>query len=121
MARVLLVVLVAAFLITVASIVTLVPGLLLVAVLTWFSAPGLALALRLYRAPDIRQPDDNAAPSATSAWLAALMIGPAWGYVLSSLVLLGMWSAGIRGFGWLMLAPVPALLAIRPARALARY
>jgi hypothetical protein len=93
----------------VVALVTILPlrfGLGLLAILIWFAVPGVLLARRLYG----RQP---------GSWAAALFAGPAWGYVLSSLVLLGLWVAGIRGFGWLMLAPIPAALLVWPAKRLA--
>jgi hypothetical protein len=80
------------------------PGaLVLAAVLIWFAVPGILLGRRLY-----------------GSWAAAVLAGPAWGYVFSSLALLAFWAAGIRSFGILMLAPLPAAAVIWPARALAR-
>lgn len=78
----------------------------LLAILAWFAVPGIVLGRRLYAA----QP---------GSWTAAVLAGPAWGYVLSSLALLALWTAGIRGFGWAMLAPIPAVVAAWPAGALA--
>jgi hypothetical protein len=44
------------------------------------------------------------------AGLFAWLIGPAWGYVLSSLIALGLWTCGARGAWILAAAPVIALL-----------
>jgi hypothetical protein len=95
-------------LIVLGSIVPIAAGLLLLGVFAWFASPGIVLARRLYSAQ-------------ASGPGAALLIGPAWGYILSSLVLLGLWTAGVRGYGWLLLAPIPAIAAALPAGRLARY
>ena len=95
-------------LITLGSIMPLTGGLLLLAVFAWFAVPGFVLARRLYSA--------QASGSST-----ALLIGPAWGYILSSLVLLALWTAGVRSYGWLLLSPIPAIAAVLPAGRLARY
>jgi hypothetical protein len=42
---------------------------------------------------------------------AALLTGPAWGYALSSLVLLGFWAGGVRSPAWLLAAPAVAIAA----------
>ena len=97
---------VAAVLFTLAVIVPSWSALGLVAVLAWFAVPGVVLARRLYGGQ-------------TGGWAAALLAGPGWGYVLSSLVLLGLWVAGVRSVFWLALAPVPASIAVLPARKLA--
>jgi len=97
---------VAAILATLGSILPLPKAFGLLAVLIWFAMPGVVLGRRLYGA----QP---------GAWPAALLAGPVWGYAFSSLVLLGLWAAGVRSFGWLMLAPIPAAVAAWPARRLA--
>jgi hypothetical protein len=55
----------------------------LAAVMGWFCLPGVVLGLTLYRG----QPGRG---------LAAWLLGPAAGYVLSSLVLLALWAAGVR-------------------------
>src|SRR5262245_56137558 len=91
---------------TLASFVPLVSGLGLLGIVAWFSLPGVLLGWRLYG-------------GRPGGWTAALLAGPAWGYVLSSLVLLGFWAFGIRSFQVLMLAPVPALVLVWPAGALA--
>lgn len=97
----------AAVLVTLYSIAPLLSGLALIGVLVWFSVPGILLAGRLYG----RQP---------GWWMAAILVGPAWGYVLSSLMLLALWAAGIRSIALLMLSPIPALIAVWPARRLAQ-
>ncbi len=97
---------VAVTLIALGSILPLTWGLGLIAVLMWFALPGVALARRLYGPHP-------------GGWIAALLVGPAWGYVASSLVLLGLWASGIRSFALLMLAPLPAVAAVWPARRLA--
>jgi len=94
-----------ALLATLSAFVPLVPGLGLLAILIWFSVPGVVLGWRLYG-------------TQRGGGLAALLAGPAWGYVLSSLVLLGLWAAGIRSVPVLMLAPIPAIVVVWPARAL---
>jgi hypothetical protein len=73
-------------------------------ILAWFAVPGVVLAERLY-----------------GRWSVAWLAGPAWGYALSSVVLLGLWAAGVRELAWLMLAPVPAAIAVWPARRLAGH
>jgi hypothetical protein len=78
----------------------------LLTILLWFALPGVLLARQMYR----REP---------SKWTAALLAGPACGYVLSSLVLLALWIAGVRNFFWLMTAPIPAVLIAWPAGSLA--
>jgi hypothetical protein len=82
-----------AILITVGAIVPLGTGLKQLVVLLWFAAPGVVLALSTYR--------QNA-----GRWAAACFAGPAWGYALSTVALLAFWTAGVRSFGWLMLAPI---------------
>ena len=54
----------------------------------WCAVPGIALARRLYGANE-----------RASGWSVALLAGPAWGYALSSVALLGLWAAGIRSPG----------------------
>lgn len=73
-------------------------ALVLFGVISWFALPGLVLAWRLYG----RQ---------QGGWLAALLSGPAWGYILSSLVLLGFWMAGLRAGVWIAAAPLVASVA----------
>ena len=98
------------FLAVLACLFTILPSpyaLVLMAVLAWFAVPGVTLARRLYG-------------SQPGGWGAALLAGPPWGYILSSVVLLALWALGVRRFVWLMAAPVPATLLVWPARALAR-
>lgn len=90
-----------AVLLTVGAIV---PGLTcvwLLAVLVWFAVPGILLALGAYRGQAGR-------------WMAALLVGPAWGYALSLTALLALWAAGVRTFGWLMVAPLAASILAWP-------
>jgi hypothetical protein len=96
----------AAFLVTLSALAPPGWGALLVAVLVWFALPGVFFAWRLY----------GAQPGATAA---ALLAGPAWGYVLSSLALLALWAAGTRHIALLMLAPAIGGVAALPARRLA--
>ena len=96
----------AAIVIAFAGIVPFPSGLLLIGVLIWFAVPGVLLGRRLYGG----QP---------GGWPAAFLAGPAWGYVLSSLALLGLWAGGVRSFRWLMLAPIFAALMAWPFRRLA--
>ena len=91
---------------TLAAFVPFVSGLGLLAIVGWFSLPGVLLGWRLYG-------------GRPGGWTAALLAGPAWGYVLSSLVLLDLWAFGVRSFPILMLAPIPAMVLVWPARALA--
>ncbi len=74
--------------------------------LVWFALPGVLLVRRLY----------GSQPGSTAA---ALLAGPAWGYVLSSLALLALWAVGTRHIALLMLAPIVGGLAALPARRLA--
>ncbi len=97
--------LIIALLATVAAFVPVLPGIGLVGLVVWFSTPGIVLGRRLYG-------------NQRGGWIAALLAGPAWGYVLSSLALLALWAGGVRSFPVLMLAPVPALIFVLPARAL---
>jgi hypothetical protein len=78
----------------------------LFSVMVWWSVPGLVLAKRLY---------GSRTRNAVAAWL----IGPAWGYVLSSLVLLGLWAAGVRRPSILLMSPLPAIACVWPAHRLA--
>ena len=101
-----IVALIAAFLATLYALVPLLWGALLIAMLVWFALPGVLFARRLYGS----QPGSLAA---------ALLAGPAWGYVLSSLGLLALWAVGTRHIALLMLAPVLGGVAALPARRLA--
>jgi hypothetical protein len=70
-------------------------GLVLFAITAWFSVPGLATAWLMYEP----SPGRN---------FAAWVVGPIWGYGLSSLVLLAFWTAGVRGMA-LLAAPIVAI------------
>jgi len=92
------------------SLVVLLPSfrlITLLVVLLWVASPGIVLGWRLYG-------------GSRGGGIAAVLVGPAWGYVLTSLVVLGLWAAGVRSFGWLMVAPAVAVVAIWPAGALKR-
>ena len=78
----------------------------LVAAMAWFCLPGVVLWGRIYRGQPGRL-------------LAGCLLGPATGYVLSSLVMLGLWASGVRATGLLVLAPVLATAAAWPAGRLA--
>ena len=55
----------------------------LVVVFGWVVLPGAIVAWRLHGA----QP---------RAWIPALLVGPVWGFALSSVVLLALWMSGVR-------------------------
>jgi hypothetical protein len=95
-----------AFLATVYALVPLLWGAVLIAMLVWFALPGVLFARRLY----------GSQPGSTAA---ALLAGPAWGYVLSSLGLLALWAVGTRHIALLMLAPLLGCLAALSVRRLA--
>ena len=76
------------------SFVPLQYGLLLTLIAAWFMLPGVAFAHVVYEGGPGRG-------------LAAAFVGPVWGYGASSLVLLAMWTAGMRGPA-LLLAPLVA-------------
>ncbi|MGH9158423.1 MAG: hypothetical protein ACRD2X_00335 [Vicinamibacteraceae bacterium] len=86
---------------TLAAIVPLTWGILLLAVTFWFCAPGVLVARSLY---------------GPGTWLASLLVGGVWGYALSCLVLVGLWIVGLRGGVLLVLPPILALAAAWPAR-----
>ena len=69
-------------------------GLLLTLIAAWFTLPGVVFAHFVYEARPGRG-------------LAAAFVGPVWGYGASSIVLLAMWTAGVRGPA-LLLAPLVA-------------
>jgi hypothetical protein len=81
-------------------------GCALVAVFVWTAWPGVLVARRLYGR---RQ----------SGWTAAFLIGPVWGFALTSVVLLALWTAGVRHPAVLALAPVVAALVAIPCGRLA--
>src|SRR6188508_906636 len=66
------------------SFVPLQHGLLLTLIAAWFTLPGVVFAFFVYE----RQPGSG---------LAAAFVGPVWGYGASSIVLLALWTAGVRG------------------------
>ncbi len=76
------------------SFVPLQHGLLLTLIAAWFTLPGVAFAHFVYE----ERPGRG---------LAAAFVGPVWGYGASSIVLLAMWTAGVRGPA-LLLAPLVA-------------
>jgi hypothetical protein len=96
----------AAFLATLYALVPVMWGAFLVAMLVWFALPGVLFARRLYGSQE-------------GSTAAALLAGPAWGYVLSSLGLLALWAAGTRHISLLLFAPILGGLAALPARRLA--
>jgi hypothetical protein len=77
---------------------------LLLAVFLWAAVPGVLFAWRVYGGQ-------------TGALGTACLIGPVWGFALTSLVLLALWTMGLRHWSLLVVAPVlasvPALLARR--------
>lgn len=80
----------------------------LVAVFAWTAWPGVLLARRLYGGQQ-------------TGWTAALLMGPVWGFALTSVVLLAFWSAGVRHAAVLALAPVVAALVAIPCGRLAGF
>ena len=76
------------------SFVPLGHGLLLTLIAAWFTLPGVVFAFFVYE----RQPGSG---------LAAAFVGPVWGYGASSIVLLALWTAGVRGPA-LLIAPLLA-------------
>ena len=95
----------AAFLATLYALGPLHWGVILVVVLAWFALPGVLLARWLYRS----QPGGGAA---------ALLAGPGWGYVLSTLGLLVLWASGVRSIVVLLAAPILGVIFALPARRL---
>jgi hypothetical protein len=108
--------------------------------LAWFTVPGIVLAWWLYATPidDVAKPGGESAPVpaqsgnsprpapnqpgersgaasflpglSAGAW-AALLVGPLWGFALSSLMLLVLWAAGLRHWSLLVITPPLAWLA----------
>jgi hypothetical protein len=68
----------------ISAIIPIESGLVLFGITAWFIVPGLLLAWLSY------------APNPGRAF-ATWVVGPIWGYGLSSLVLLALWTAGVRG------------------------
>ncbi len=79
------------------AILPLAAGGVLVAVFVWTLLPGVIIARRL------SEPQRN-------GWFTALLLGPVWGFSLTSVVLLGFWVLGIRSAPVLAIAPVLATL-----------
>lgn len=71
----------------------------------WFIVPGVVLARRV---------------AATTAVGIGWVLAPAWGYLLSSLVLLGLWAVGQQGLLALVVAPVGGIALAWPFGALLR-
>src|SRR5262245_14743453 len=90
------------------AIVPVKEGIGLVLVFCWTALPGVIVARRLHGT----QP---------WAWLPALLVGPAWGFTATSVVLLAMWVGGVRNPFALALAPAVAMLAAIPAGRLAPH
>ncbi len=63
----------------------------------WAALPGVIVARRMYG-------------SDRTAWPAALLVGPLWGFCLTSAVLLGLWVGGVRSLWLLALAPAGGLI-----------
>lgn len=76
---------------TIAAIVPLASAARFLSFTVVCAIPGVVLVRRLYR-------------RATRSWLFALLVGPAWGYALTSLVLVALWTAGVRRPVWFLLA-----------------
>lgn len=83
-----------ALLVATGAILPLAPGVVLAAGVLWFVAPGVLIARVLYG----DQPGSR---------LGSFLLGGIWGHGFSSLTLLALWVAGLRG-GWLVIA-APAL------------
>jgi hypothetical protein len=88
------------------AILPLAAGGVLVAVFAWALLPGVIIARRLLG------PQRN-------GWFTALLLGPVWGFSLTSVVLLGFWVLGIRSLPVLAIAPVLATLLAIPIGRLA--
>ncbi len=82
------------------------PAVILIGIYVWSTVPGLLVVRRVYG-------------SQPGTWVQALLLGPAWGFSLTSLVLLAMWVAGIRSVPVLLVAPAAASLVAIPAGYLA--
>src|SRR5437868_3100082 len=77
----------------------------LVLVFLWMVWPGAIIARRLY--------------GGQCGWLPALLVAPSWGFWFSSVVLLGLWTSGIRNTALLATTPIFASLLAIPCRRLA--
>src|SRR5258705_3009829 len=89
------------------AILPLAAGGALVIVFAWIVLPGVIIARRVYG-------------SQNNPWLVALLVGTPWGFGFSSVVLMGLWLAGVRNPSLLVCAPLVALLVAIPAGRLAR-
>ena len=78
-------------------------GSALVLAYLWMAWPGVMIARRLYG-------------SQRGQWLPSLLVGPAWGFAATSLVVLALWIAGVRATFVLALAPLGAALLVVPCR-----
>jgi hypothetical protein len=82
---------------TLAAILPIGPGLLLMTIAVWYAVPGVLFARRVYRTSDAR--------------VLSTAIGAIWGYAASCLLLLALWVAGVRSTAVLAGAP-PAIAAV---------
>jgi hypothetical protein len=94
--------LVVALAVTVRGIAPVQGGAVLVVVFVWIALPGVIIARRVFG-------------GSRGAWTAALLIGPAWGFATTSVVLLALWAAGVRSIAVLAMAPAVAAAAAIPA------
>jgi hypothetical protein len=78
---------------TIAAIVPLTSAIRFLPFTILCAVPGVVLARQLYA-------------RATGNWLFALLLGPTWGYALSSLTLLALWVLGVRRPIWFIFAPL---------------
>ena len=85
-------------------------------ILPWYAAAGLAIAFVWMVWPGAIIARRVYAPQ--RGWPAALIAAPAWGFGVTSVVLLALWAAGIRNTALLATAPVAAALATIPCRRL---
>ncbi len=81
-------------------------GAVLLLLFAWSALPGIVVVRRIYGAQ-------------AGSWAQSFLVGPVWGFSLTSLVLLVMWVAGIRNVPVLLLAPILAALVAIPAGRLA--
>ncbi|HMD37518.1 MAG TPA: DUF6541 family protein [Vicinamibacterales bacterium] len=86
-------------------------------ILPWYAAAGLAIAFAWMVWPGAIIA--RRVYASQRAWPAALLVAPAWGFGVSSVVLLALWAAGIRSTAMLATAPILAALATIPCRRLA--
>jgi hypothetical protein len=86
-------------------------------ILPWYAAAGLAIAFVWMVWPGAIIARRVYAPQ--RGWPAALIAAPAWGFGVTSVVLLALWASGIRSTALLATAPIAAALATIPCRSLA--